>query len=170
MKNNKGFSLLELLVYIAITATVTLAIAGIFVYFNKGRGLVEARTQVNSNLNFALEKISQDIRNASSITLPVTANTSTSQLSVVVSGSTITYCVESGQIRRETGASCGETSSTITSNSVAIDTLSFNRIENTNTILSKTAVGIEINISAGYNSDSPDWQYSGSKKTTVSLR
>lgn len=163
----KGFSLLELLIYIAILASVLLVISQTFIYLNRGRGQAEARSEVNSNLRFAVEKIASDIRASSSITTPANASSTSSTLVMTVSGQTITYDVSAGQLRRQAGASTPEP---ITTTNVTIATPTFLRLENTNTVLSRTAVSIEVDISASYNSSSPDSQYSERKKTTASLR
>lgn len=169
--NNSGFSLLELLLYISVVSTVTLIISTTFISFNRGRGQVESKSEVNSALNFAMEKISQDLRAASSVTLPATAGESRNDITMVIGASTITYCVASGQLRREVAPNpCNASSPTVTSSTVTLSSPTFTRLHNTNLVLSKTIVTIEINIGASYNSTSPDWQYSESKKTTVALR
>lgn len=166
----KGFSLLELLIYIAILAMMMTVIVGIFVSLNKGRGMLEARNEINSNIRFAFEKISQDLRFADSVSTPSSAGATSTSLVVNVSGSAVTYCVVDGKLKRQVGSSCVVGSESITSDIVTVKNYVFKRIENTNAFFSKTVVSIEINLTMDYNSSSPDWQYSGSKKTTISLR
>lgn len=168
--SNKGFSLLELLIYIAIIAIVTVFIAGIFLILNKSRGQTEARNEVNSSLRFAIEKISQDVRAASGVNTPTSAGATSTNLQVVVSGLNVDYCVADAKLRRQANGSCDASSEEITGNTVRIKSLVFTRLENTNTILNKTIVSIGVNLSIDYNSTSTDWQYSASKKTAISLR
>lgn len=168
--SNNGFSLLELLIYVAIIAIVTLFIAGIFLILNKSRGQIEARNEVNSNLRFAIEKISQDIKAASNVSAPASAGATSTSLQIAVSGSNVIYCVADAKLRRQVNGSCDASSEKITDNSVKIESLIFTRLENTNAVLNKTVVSIGISLSAAYNSTSTDWQYSASKKTTISLR
>lgn len=171
MKQQRAFSLVELLIYISLISVISLVISTAFITFSRGRGQVEAKGEVNSNLNFAIEKISQDLRLASAVTTPLTAgSTSSGTLVATVSGSTITYCIVSNQLRRQAGAgSCDSNSPTITSPNVIISAANFTRLENTNSVLSKTMVSIEADLQASYNSTSPDWQYSEQKETTVIL-
>jgi len=162
-----GFTLLELLIYVAILAILTVGIASAFLSVNRGRGQVEARSETNTNLQFAIEKISRDLKSASSVTTPATAGSSSDTLVMTLSGSTITYSVSSGQLKRQVNS---ETPETITSDKVTVATPTFTRLENTNTVLNKTVVSIEIDITMSYNSTSPDYQYSERKKTTAALR
>lgn len=163
----RGFSLLELLIYIAILSGILVLISQAFLSFNRGKGLGEARSEVNSNLRFAIEKIASDVRSASLVSTPATSGASSNTLVMTVSGSTITYDVLAGQLRRQVDVLAPEP---ITSSTVTITNATFTRLENTNTVLAKTVVSIEIDISAAYNSTSPDFQYSQRKKTTASLR
>lgn len=167
---NRGFSLLELLLYIAILSVITLIFANIFLSLNKGRGKTEARSEVNSTLRFGLEKITQDLKLASAVTSPASTTTPANTLTMTISGTSVTYCVSSDRLRRQAGGACNDSSEAITSDQVLVLTPTFTRRENANSILNKTVVNIEISLSANYNSSSPDWQYSASKKTSVSLR
>jgi len=166
-----GFSLLELIVYIAILAIVLVIFTGTFLSLNRGQGQVQARSEVNAALRFATEKIAQDIRSASAVTVPALAGTSSSTLALTVSGATTTYCIAAGQLRRATGgATCGSSAEAVTGVSIRFSTSTFTRFENTNTILGKTIVSIQAQLSASYNSSSTDWQYVESKTMTMSLR
>jgi Tfp pilus assembly protein PilW len=168
-KFSRGFSLMELLIYIFIATIVTLAVVSIFLSIQKGRGQAESRAEVNSNLRFATDKISQDIRSASAVITPDLSQAS-STLKITLSDGNVTYCLKNGKLRREAaGGLCTESSAAITADDVLVQSISFTRLENTNTILSKTLTSIVISLTMSYNSASPDWQYSSAKKTTVSL-
>ena len=160
---------MELLIYIGLLSVIIALIGGIFISLNKGRGQSEAKMEVNSALNFAMEKITQDIHSASAVTTPASGSSET--LAATVSGTATTYCVVSGKLYRQTGGGeCTASSPALTSDLITIAAPTFTRIENTNTTLSKTMVSVEITLTASYNSQSPDWQYSQTKKTTASLR
>lgn len=163
----RGFTLLELLIYVVVLAVVTTVISSLFISLNRGRGQMESRSEVNSNLQFAMEKISRDLKYASSVALPDAANSTSTSLIISVYGSTVTYDVSSGRLRRQIGS---ETPQAITSDKVTVAVPVFTRLENTNQVLGKTAVSIEIDIIMAYDSQSPDYQYSERKKTTVAVR
>lgn len=170
LKAQGGFTLLELLVYIAISTIVIIFISHNVFTLNRGRGAVEARSEVHASMRFALEKIAQDIRSASSVVVPGFAGESSSSLQVVVSGANIYYCVQGGELRRESGAPCSISSKTISGSRVVVDAITFTRLENTNAVLSRTAISITVNMTMSYQSASPDWLYTETKKTTISLR
>lgn len=167
-----GFSLLELLIYIAILAVMMTVVVGIFISLNKGRGASEARGEVNSNIRFAVEKISQDLRSATSsaaITSPNSTSTPTGILTIIIGSDTISYATTTDNKLQRSKNGVPET---VTSDAVKINSLSFKRLENINPIFgtSTAFVSVEVNVSAGYRSESPDWQYEESKKATVGIR
>lgn len=167
MSNRKGFTLFELLIYMAIIATISLIMTSTFLSLGRGRGQVNVRSDVNTSLRFGIERISQDIRLASAVTTPGTAGGSAATLVMTVSGNTITYDVFGGQLRRQVNAGAPDPLTPIT---VTFSTPTFTRYENTNTVLSKTVATILVDLTGSFNSSSPDEQYSERKKTTIALR
>jgi Tfp pilus assembly protein FimT len=171
MTNKKGFSLLEILIYVAVIAIVTLSIGSVLISLSKGQSRIDSKSEVTANIRFALEKINQDLLSAYSVSVPAAASTSSSTLKMTILGSTVTYCVLNGQLRRASGgAACDATSELITTDKVIVSNITFTRLENTNIVLLKTVASIQTNITVMYNSASPDLQYTGSKITTASLR
>lgn len=172
-KNQSGFSLIELLVYIFILSSLVLITTNLFMSLNNGRAQAEARADVDSNLRFALEKISQDIRSASSITTPNLAGATSTSLILIASSSTITYNVSSGKLRRQVDSGTPED---ITSDRVEVNIsdfpLTFTRLENINSVFDppKTNVSIEISMKIRHKNDGPQYQYAESKKTTITIR
>lgn len=165
-----GFSLLELLLYVAILAIITTFISGAFFSINQGRARVEASTEVNSNLRFAIEKMTQDIKGASVIALPATAGATSTAIELTVGGAPLAYCMAEGRVRRQSGAgACGASSPAITGDSVVGDTLVFTRMENANTTLGKTFITIGVSLGLHYNSTAPEWQHSATKQTSVAI-
>lgn len=169
-KYNKGFSLIELIIYIALLSTLSLAVASAFLSFNRGRGQVTARSEVNTNLRFAIEKITQDLNGASAVLVPSTPGLATSTLSITTGGVNVVYCVISAQLRRSTGGVCNASSEVVTSGVVTVATSTFTRMENTNTVLNQTIAGIIIDIGIRYNGTNPDMRYNAEMRSTVNLR
>lgn len=166
-RNREGFSLLELLIYVAVLSIVMVMISSTFIALNRGSSQSEIRSEVNSNLRFAIEKIGQDVRAASSVSTPATAGATSTTLVLMVSSATTTYDVSSGQLRRQVGTSTPEV---LTSDAVTVNTPVFTRLENTNTVLGKTIVSIEADLTIQNSGTSPDETFSARKRTTVSLR
>jgi len=169
MRQRSGFSLLEILIYVTVISVITLSIGSVFISLSKGQSRAEAKNEVNSNLVFALEKIRQDFLRATAVTVPATASTSSSTLSLTISGSSTTYCVITGRLRRaQSGAACDSNAESLTSDKVIIDSTNFTRLENTNSVLNKTIISVQAVISASFNSANPDSQYNETKQTTAS--
>jgi len=170
MKNNfikqKGFTLIELLIYIAILAIITTAVADSFIILNKGRARVEAQGELNANLRFIMEKIKREITSASNVAFPINAGESSNYLDVVVGGDVIRYSLSNDQLTRKVNSQPAEV---IGSDKIKINNLIFTRIENQNTILDKKMVSIQLSISESYNSTSPDWLFTQTKKTSIDL-
>lgn len=170
-KNDKrGVSLIELIIYIGVLAVVMILVSGSFLSVIGAMGQAESRVEVNSNLRFIAEKIAQDLRSVTSsfaVIVPATTSTPSSTLTFVVGTSTITYATSTfNQMQR----SVNSAAQVISSDVVDIDAVMFKRIENTNSVLNKTFVSIEITITSSYKSQSPNWRYSQNLKTTVSIR
>ena len=161
-----GFTLIELLIYISILSVITFIVADSFIMLNKGRASVEAKSELNSNLRFAAEKMERDIASASDLVELINTSYSTSHITFLSGGDTISYLVFSNRIIRRVNGSSFEY---ITSDKVNITNLSFVRVENINNFFSKRIISVEINISGSYNSTSPDWQYSQSQTVSTSL-
>lgn len=165
-KRTRGFSLLELLIYIAILAGLMVVISDAFISLSKGRGRAEARGEVNSAIRFAAERIKQDVKGASVVTTPI-LGTSSATLQAIVSGVTVLYDVSGGQLRRTEGAGSPVL---VTGTNVTVDTPSFTRLENYNTVLQATTTAIQALMTFRYNASSTDWTYAATLRTTADLR
>ena len=167
---SRGFSLLELIIYLAILSGIMVIISNTFVDLSKGRGRAEARNEVNAAIRFATEKIRQDLKSATS-TIPMIVSPSlgtpgaTLQIKKV-DGNLITYDVLLGQLRRNDNG----TIATTTGTNVFVGTPTFTRLENYNTTLLATTTSVQVAMTFSYNSSSTDWTYSAAMRTTVSLR
>jgi len=162
----RGMSLLELLIYIAILSGLMVVVSDAFLTLSKGRGQAEARSEVNATLRFAQEKIRQDIKNATTVNVPV-SGTASSTLDITVGGVSVVYNILQGQVWRNEGVA---TSTAITGTEVYIYDMNFNRVENYNSTLAATTTAVQTAMSARYNATSTDWTYSDSLRTTVTLR
>jgi prepilin-type N-terminal cleavage/methylation domain-containing protein len=169
-RSNKGFTLLELLLYVAILVIVMVMLLPIFSSIDKGIGQITASSEVDSNVRFVLDRVGQDVGYASTVTYPSVAGTSSSTLTITSSsGSSISYCLVSGVIYRQAGGSCTSASEPMTASSVNVTGLNFTNIQNTNSILGETVVSVQMVLTAIYNSSNLNWQYSQTNETTFQL-
>jgi len=164
VKNKKGFSFLELIIYIAIFATFLMVVVSIFSIIVSSSAKEEARAEVKQNLRFALEKITDEIYAANDVTQPIADGTSGNVLALTVNGAPVQFSVSGGILQK----TMGTTTENITSNKVIIDVSSdiFKRIGNVN---AKPTIQIILKIS--YNDKGrPYYKFSQTIQTTVSLR
>lgn len=161
-----GFTLIELLIYVAILSVMSVVVADTFLTLNKGRGNIEAKSEVNSNFNFAIEKIKRDLTVSGALNFPAVAGASAPTLDLTIAGDNVKYAVLDYRLTRQVNAQLPEP---LTSDKVKITDLNFLRLENVNAVLNKKRVSVEISIAGAYNSASPDWQYAQDQKTTVDL-
>ena len=161
MKRQKGTTLLELLIYIAILALILVVIGETFTTIILAKKRIESRKEVSKNLDFALQKIEQSIRGASAVTGSYPADT----LSLTVSGQAVTFSLSEGILQKTEGG----TNYNITSDKVIVSAGSdymFYKIENP-----LTSPTIQIKIKMSYNSNDPQLQNIESQsQTAVSLR
>ena len=68
-----GFSLIELLLYVAIVSALLLSIVGFYAITLDARVKNQAIDEVNQQGVYAMDQITQSIRNSTSITLPTSA-------------------------------------------------------------------------------------------------
>lgn len=162
-----GFSLLELLVYLAILSGLMVIISDTYIELSKGRGRAEARNEVNAAIRFAAERIRQDVKAASAVVSPALGIPG-STLQMTVGGTPVTYDVLLGQLRRNDNGAMATT----TGANVFVDPPTFTRFENYSgtTLNNATTTAIQVMMTFHYNASSTDWTYSDSLRTTISLR
>jgi prepilin-type N-terminal cleavage/methylation domain-containing protein len=165
--SKQGFSMLELLIYIAILSGLMVIISDMFIELSRGRGQAEAKSEVNSSIRFAAERIRQDLKGASVLTTP-SLGTASSTLVATVAGVVIRYDVATGTLRRQEGV--GATPVAVSGSNVFVSAPTFTRLENYNTTLLATTTSLQVAMTFQYNSSSTDWKYSDSLRTAVTLR
>lgn len=163
---SRGFSLLELLLYVAILSGLMIVVSDSFISLSKARGQAEARNEVNASIRFATERIRQDLKGASAVTTPILGTPSTT-LTATVAGVTILYDTLAGQLRRKEGAAAYVP---VTGTNVFVNVPTFTRLENYNAPLNATTTAIQVAMTFRYNASSTDWSYADTLRTTVTLR
>lgn len=143
---------------------MSVMLAASFVALTQGRTRSESRTNVNSNLRFAMDKITQDVTGATRVTVPA-SGTSASLTSIA--SSTIAYSVVLGVLQRSVD---GGAEQAITESTVTVDTPVFTRADNYNPVLAATTTSIQIQLTVRSRSTSPEGTYSATLKSTASLR
>lgn len=154
--NNSGFTLLELLLYVAILAGFLMVIVNIFFSITTSSSKEEARNEVRQNLRFSSQQITDEIRKASSIN---SISVGGDVLNVTVDGVATEFKVVSGVLKKVRGAS----TENITSDKVVVSI--------TDPVFVQSGDTIQINLKIDYNDKGKgDYKFSETVKTTVSMR
>ena len=89
-KNNKGYSMVELLIYVSLMAVIILVVVNTVISFTKTYKEVGALRAVEHSANDAMERMTRDIRAASTITNAYsTLGTSPGVLTIVATANTV---------------------------------------------------------------------------------
>src|SRR3989338_6832037 len=178
-----GFSLVELIMYLAIIGALTSVVIGMFVSFNRLRIKAESQTELAQNARSAVERLRQEIVKACSVaSVSSSSSQATIKLNMPVSGSCGSTTITAFQIvssatgnctpantllMKESAASgdCADASwSAITGSKVAIAPLADTFTQITNTGAKST---IQIKLTFIYN-NRPEYSYT--TQTTAGLR
>lgn len=167
IKNDqKGFSLLELLIYMAILAGFLIVIVNLFFIISTNSAKEEARAEVQQNLRFAVQQIKADIHSsgAAIVVNAPASGAAGNTLNFTTGGATTDFSVASGVLVRTQSA----VAQNITTGKVTVSAASpvFTRIDNTG-----AKPTIQIILTMSYNDNGrPDYKFSETVQTTVSLR
>lgn len=165
-KNKPGFSLMELSLYVFILSIMSIIVANTFVSLSKGGSNVEAKSELNSNFRFAVEKIKRDVAVATAISSPTIAGANSNILDITVAGQSIKYTVTGNRLTRQAGVATAEN---ITTSAVNITELSFTRMENVNPVSNKKRISVEMLIGGEYGGAQSDVYYKQSQKTSLPI-
>lgn len=190
IKSHRGFSLLELLIYIAILSGFLVVIINIFFTVSMNSVREEVRAEVRQNLRFASDQITSLARSATSFCVDPNPDCSTASgsegniLDIVANNLTERFRVADGVLQKIQSASGGTCS---VSDGCKADCAIFDSdcaIENITTgnvtvffpivppfIFTKIGNTIQINLKIDYNDNGRgDYKFFESVKTTASLR
>jgi len=165
--NSAGFTLMELVIYLGIVSFVTVLLAASMSNLLGGRGKTQSQQRVSESIQFLSDRITDDIRQATSISVPATSGAQGSTLTMLVANASVTYTLTGTTVTRQSGVASAEA---ITPSDVAVTALNFQRLENTNTPLSYTSVSIITNVTMTNSTSDGSSAYSKSKTFSASLR
>lgn len=169
MNNQKSFTLIEILVYIAVLAIITVAISSFFLWFIHSNTKARAMRETLDNTRRAMEIMTYEIKEAKSIYTPTTTST---QLSL----ETTKYLPEEEKTTYVDFYLCGtrlclkkesQTPVALTSDRVVVNNLEFLEIATTS-----TAPSIQINLKIDYKNPTgrPEYRASANLTSTAVLR
>lgn len=126
MKNRRGFSLFETLLYVALLAVITTVLMTYMINMVGREAKIATMLEVNQNARFAMEKITATIRASKDATAPTDGGGTGSVLSLTMPDNTVTsFQVTNGSL---TMIKNGGTAVPITSSAVAVSSLTFTNL------------------------------------------
>lgn len=164
-KYQKGFSLLELIIYVAIFGAVVLATTSVLVSVFEGRDSTNSRYEVMQNIRFASEKIRQLVYDASSFT--VSGVCPFNVMEATIGAATTSAAISNGVlILTSGGSSTPLIAESVTATSTSGSCL-FAKISNPTP--AKSTLQFQFTISYNDNGNQ-QLKFSDSVKTTISQR
>ncbi len=95
MKNNKGFTIVELMLYMGLLSIILGVLTNIFLSALDVQLESQANSAVEQDGSYVLSKLAYDIHRAQSVTIPTTlGGTSTINFQIVVNGVNFTYSID----------------------------------------------------------------------------
>jgi len=70
LKNKKGYTLVEMLIYVALLGVITVVIVGVFFVISRTNSKIVSLIEINSNAYSAMERMAYEVSNANNIYLP----------------------------------------------------------------------------------------------------
>ena len=160
-----GFSLTELVLYLAMIGALTSVVIGMFVSFTRLQIKAESQTELAQNARSAVERLRQEIVKAASVNTPASSGAQGTNLYLVMSSTWTCFRINANILEMSEGGSgaCDTNWSPLTSTKVNITNSDiFTRIDNTS---AKST--IQIKLTFIYNSR-PEYTYT--TQTTAGLR
>ena len=130
---SKGFTLIEILIYVAIFAVVSGFFVGILLITLRVQGTQSGLVEISSQLNFAMQTIQRHVREANSISAPA-SGTSGSTLTVNKPAGVVTItrgtCGAPAVVNAICVTEAGAAALPITTSKIGVTTLNFTHFTN----------------------------------------
>jgi prepilin-type N-terminal cleavage/methylation domain-containing protein len=159
--NSKGFTLIELSIYMGILAILLLVLTNFFMSALDLQLGSQATSAVEQDSRFILNRLSYDITNADSLTTPANPGNQTNSLTIVKNGTNYTYALNETNLTLTDGSG----TNALNSPGSLISNLTFQRIGYTG---GKPTVQIKFTITS--LAKNKTGQESENFQTTISLR
>jgi len=161
-----GYTLIELLLYIAMVGVLLAAVTAFFGMATDARVKNQSITEVNEQATYALDIITQVVRNGTGISGPA-VGASSSQLTVVVPTASLSptvFDVSGGVLRIKEGAGAA---TTLTNSKVQVNSLTVTNLTRSGT---SDVVQISLSLSRVNPSNMNQFDYAKTFTTSVGVR
>ncbi len=126
--NRKGFTLVELIIYMGLMAFIFLLLTDILVAVFNVQLSTQSTSQVSQDGRYIYNRLIYDINHASTVSAPLNLGSSSATLSLIQGGASYVYALNNGNLQITTGS----TSSQLNSVDTQVSGLQFRRIGNVN--------------------------------------
>ena len=126
LNDMRGFTLVELLVYMALLAVFLIVLTDIFVSILDVQSESQATSATEQDGRFILSRLAYDIPQATSIITPASLGQTENFLEIDVSGTTYRYDLASNNLQLDDGTG----TNTLNSSETTVPSISFQRIGN----------------------------------------
>ena len=161
----RGMSLIELLVYIAIVSIVVVVLSATYISFINIRAKTEAVVTTDTALRYVAETLTRDVERANTIIAPVQGATGTT-ITLMHGTSTIIYTLENSRIVR----SVDGVPEILTSDRISMTQFEIAHTSNTQTLTTRTQGGIRWSLKAEHSYASGEYRYDAARQGAASLR
>ncbi len=164
--NRTGYTLIELMLYIAILGSLLAAVSGFYAMTQATQKKAQVIAEVDQQGNMVIETITSTLRNASNINSPVAGANSTSA-SIAMASSSINptiYDLNGSALRRQEGVAAAEL---LTSTRIQVSNLTFRNLTRSGT---DGALQVSFTLSSTNTSGRAEYAYQKNFITTVALR
>jgi competence protein ComGC len=103
-KNDKGYTLVELLLYFALVSLLFIQLTSLFITVLEAKQDAHATSAVERDGQFILARMAYDIQRASAVTTPASLGQQSSQLQLTINGTSYTYHVVNNKLYLTRGA------------------------------------------------------------------
>lgn len=161
---NAGFTMVELLVYIALIGTIATSFVSFSLYVGNVRNKTYSAQEVQANVRTALDIISQKIRSAEDVISPTEGNTATVLVLDMQGGEpNITFDVSAGILQMTEGAG---SPIPLTSTEVSVENIDFTNLA---PVGRRDNIKIESTFQFS-NTEDPNFSFTRDYETSVSIR
>ncbi len=165
--NKRGFTLVEFVIYVGIVALMITSLSSFLIMAVSARTKAEAVANVEEQGIAAMQRITQTIRNATSITAPSIGTSSATGATVVVPTGALSptlFNLSSGVLQMKEGAGAYVD---LTSSQVVVSGLTFYNVSRPST---SGSMKIQFTVSTPATSVAPHFTYSKTFNGTATLR
>ncbi len=167
LQQKSGFTLVELLLYIATASLLLLAISSFAILLSESRIKHRTITEVEQQGQFITELISQAVRNAEAVTSPAVGSSGTSLVLDVVdtANDPTSFSVSSGTLQMARGS--GPTTLDLSSSAVTVSGFTVTNLSRNNT---SNSVKIEFTVTSVNPTGRNEFDFEQSFTTTATVR